>query len=263
MHQHTHREQIRLCQSNYTAQPWHQYTAAGTGNTTNTRYLSIQTLHTIKLVRCFQDIFFFIEKLILSICAQEAPNSHITVNVLISDWKIGFQNYLSHTFGLHHLHYYRHTQRLSVSVPSTVLFRVFLAVIQRNLCSYPTLLKRQIPDATYSHPRQLMKCLFAQVTSECLRQYFRGITRPQKWRHHPRCLTLISTCLPCATGNRTHGYLASTEAVPNRLHATAVRKSSKEKVFKSPWELWPCTNWKTRIFNWYWKDLGHGAHKQW
>lgn len=154
------------------------------------------------------------------------------------------------TFGLRHLHCYRYTQQLSVSVSSAVLFRVFLAVIQRNLCSYPTLLKRQIPEATYSHPRQLMKCLFAQVTPECLRQYFRGTNHPQKWRHHPRCLTLISTCLLCATGNRTHGYLVSTEAVPNRLHATAVRKSSKEKVFKSPWELCPCSDWKTRIFSW-------------
>lgn len=48
---------------------------------------------------------------------------------------------------------------------------VFLAVIQLNLSYYPTLLKRQIPDATLqSLPATDVWCLFAWVAPECLRQ---------------------------------------------------------------------------------------------
>lgn len=74
---------------------------------------------------------------------------------------------------------------------------VFLAVIQLNLSSYPTLLKRQIPDATCSHPRQLM-------CSVCLHEWPQSVwdstakaqaTRRNEHTTTPMCLTLISACL--------------------------------------------------------------------
>lgn len=99
---------------------------------------------------------------------------------------------------LHGLRWYTRTEQLSLLALSRC---DFLAVIQLNLSSYPTLLKRQTPDATCSHARQLM-CLFAWMTPSVWDNMTRATCRG--W------LPSFSARLLFASGNGTRGFLAIT-----------------------------------------------------